>query len=285
MREQKSNCIRIYTLVETGVDADRGCFPSPSTMGSYLTLSRAQMELAALIAEKKETLDDRYNREERGDDHWEAFEEGYAAARFVRIDILPSELSLAPAAETKFSPANHLEDCAECHERYGTPCCSDEESDCGLLDEARQEFEDIAADDRVALSTCLGKLDTEFCSCPERRSKNPVEAFLYVNSHMAVERWVLQYTSLSGEEDRRLCRVGTCRVCGKALCEGSLLDAAYTTEEVFTQAWKLLKLAGRLTNHAALLAHPACAKNLFVSMFHEEDKPTARAWFQKQAEC
>lgn len=84
--------ITVYTIVSTGVDADRGFFPDPSTRGSYLSLERAREELERLIAEEKEELDDRYDKEERGEDHWEMFQDGYAAALFSRLEILTSEL-------------------------------------------------------------------------------------------------------------------------------------------------------------------------------------------------
>lgn len=147
--------------------------------------------------------------------------------------------------------------------------------------EARQEFEDIASGDRAAMSECLGKLNAEFCSCPERSCSNAAASFLYVQAHMEVERWRLQYKELTGVEDRRLCRIGTCRVCGKALCEGILLDAVSTVEELFSEAWERLQLVGCITNHAALLAHTLRAEKLYVSMFHKEDQPAALAWFER----
>lgn len=82
----------VYTIVSTGVDADRGFFPDPSTRGSYLSPERAREELERLIAEEKDELDDRYDKEDRGEDYWEMFRDGYAAALFSRLEILSSEL-------------------------------------------------------------------------------------------------------------------------------------------------------------------------------------------------
>lgn len=86
------NQIMVYTIVSTGADADRGFFPAPSTRGSYLSLVLAREELERLIIEEKDELDDRYDKEERGEDYWEMFQDGYAAALFSRLEILPSEL-------------------------------------------------------------------------------------------------------------------------------------------------------------------------------------------------
>lgn len=82
----------IYTIVSTGIDTDRGFFPDPSARGSYLSQARAREELERLIIEEKKELDDNYNAEDRGEDFWEAYEEGYAAARFSRLEILTSAL-------------------------------------------------------------------------------------------------------------------------------------------------------------------------------------------------
>ncbi len=86
------NQTMVYTIVSTGVDADRGFFPDPSTRGSYLSLVRAREELERLVIEEKDELDDRYDKEDRGEDYWEMFQNGYAAALFSRLEILSSEL-------------------------------------------------------------------------------------------------------------------------------------------------------------------------------------------------
>lgn len=86
------NQVMVYTIVSTGADADRGFFPNPSTRGSYLSLKRAKEELERLVIEEKDELDDRYDKEDRGEDYWEMFQDGYAAALFSRLEILSSEL-------------------------------------------------------------------------------------------------------------------------------------------------------------------------------------------------
>lgn len=83
---------KIYTIVATGVDVDRGYFPNPSARGSYLSLPKAREELARMIAEEQQELNERYNAEDRCEDFWEAYEDGYAAGRFSRLEILTTEL-------------------------------------------------------------------------------------------------------------------------------------------------------------------------------------------------
>lgn len=89
MREPRE----IYTIITTSVDSDLGCFQDPTPAGSFFSLQRAQEELARLIAEEKETLDtERYDSEEQSDTVWYTYLDGYAAARFIRIEIVTSLL-------------------------------------------------------------------------------------------------------------------------------------------------------------------------------------------------
>lgn len=83
----------VHTIVQTAADVDQGFFPDPIARGSYFSIDRARERLAELIAEEKKTLSSRYDKEELSEDCWETYEDGNAAARFVRIEILSSEVS------------------------------------------------------------------------------------------------------------------------------------------------------------------------------------------------
>lgn len=98
MRDEQ-NCpgkSTVYTIVQTGVNVDLGYFPDPIAWGSYSSIDLAREQLARLIAAKKETLNNCYDKEERTEDCWEAYADGYATACFVRIEILTSSLVPAP---------------------------------------------------------------------------------------------------------------------------------------------------------------------------------------------
>ena len=99
--EGPGRAVTVYTIVRTGADADRGCFPPPQAEGSYLSPQRAETELQKLVKAEKEDLDSRYDSEEAGEDYWEAFQDGYAAALFTRLEIVTSELSLPPAGRRR----------------------------------------------------------------------------------------------------------------------------------------------------------------------------------------
>lgn len=83
----------IHTIVTTSTDSDLDCFQDPTPAGSYFSPQMAQEEMSRLIEEEKETLDtERYDSEEQNDTIWYAYQDGYAAVCFVRIEIVTSLL-------------------------------------------------------------------------------------------------------------------------------------------------------------------------------------------------
>ena len=86
--------VPIYTVVHTAVDADHGEFPDPVNFGSFLSYDKAKDVMASLIETEKEKLSSRYDTVESDENAWEAYEDGYAAARFTRFEILASELHI-----------------------------------------------------------------------------------------------------------------------------------------------------------------------------------------------
>lgn len=91
--------VTVYTIIRTGVDVDHGSFPGALAEGSFFSLLRAKKELQRLVCAEKEDLDGRYDCEELNEDHWEMYQDGNAAALFVRLEIVPSELILMSDGE------------------------------------------------------------------------------------------------------------------------------------------------------------------------------------------
>lgn len=89
----------IYTIVRTGVDVDRGSFPGPAAERSFFSPLQAKKELQRLVCAEKEDLDGRYDCEKQDEDHWEMYQDGNAAALFIRLEVVPSELILMSDGE------------------------------------------------------------------------------------------------------------------------------------------------------------------------------------------
>ena len=85
--------VRLYTIIRSGADADHGSFPSLTSEGSFFSRDRARGELARLAGEEKKNLSARYDKIDEGEDSWEAYEDGYAAAHFTRLEIVSSEFA------------------------------------------------------------------------------------------------------------------------------------------------------------------------------------------------
>lgn len=85
-----------YTIVLTSADADKGNFPSPEGMGTFMDHDVARDELKRLVEKEKEEMEIPFNtdlyREDHGDDFWEAYQDGYAAGWFTRYEIIASPL-------------------------------------------------------------------------------------------------------------------------------------------------------------------------------------------------
>ena len=90
--------IKVYTILRTAIDSDRGDFPPPDAVASFLSLEKAKAELRELVAETEcsDTLNPALNKRDCGEDYWEAYEEGNETARYCRLEILTSELKDAP---------------------------------------------------------------------------------------------------------------------------------------------------------------------------------------------
>ena len=90
--------VKIYTILRTAMDSDRGDFPPPDGIASFLSLEKAKAELRRLVeeTERSETLNPALNKRDSGEDFWEAYEEGNETARYCRLEILASELKDAP---------------------------------------------------------------------------------------------------------------------------------------------------------------------------------------------
>lgn len=88
----------IHTIVMTSANADQGLFQDPIPNGSFLSFEKAQHRLEELIAEEKSNLNSRYDTENCEETVWEMYESGYAAACFVRIEIVTSKIEDWPVS-------------------------------------------------------------------------------------------------------------------------------------------------------------------------------------------
>lgn len=88
----------IYTILYVSSDAEEGEFIVSKSTGAYLTLDAARKELAKQIEAKKKTIPNNYDCEEQGDDFWTMYQDGFAAAAYSKLEIVPTILNLERSA-------------------------------------------------------------------------------------------------------------------------------------------------------------------------------------------
>ena len=83
--------ITIYTIIHATPQKMVG-------LGSYQTLSAARRELEKQIQAEKKSAPAGYDCEEYGEDFWEVYQDGFAAAAFSRLEIVPAMLHYGECA-------------------------------------------------------------------------------------------------------------------------------------------------------------------------------------------
>lgn len=97
-------------------------------------------------------------------------------------------------------------------------------------------------------------------------------------------RFTLEYEALGPDKEVQFCELGRCRICGGRICYGISLTAVASTQNLIAGLYR------RTLQRWCLKKRPlpdgvSSFEELFVSMFHEEDRETVRNWFtQAQAE-
>ncbi len=88
----------IYTILYVSSDTEEGEFIVSRSTGAYLTLDAARKELERQIATKRVALPDNYDCEERDENSWSAYQDGFAAAAYAKLEIVPTTLNLERSA-------------------------------------------------------------------------------------------------------------------------------------------------------------------------------------------
>ena len=83
--------ITIYTIIHATPQQLVG-------RGSYQTLDAAREELKKQILAEKNVVSADYDCEEYGEDFWEVYQDGFAAAAFSRLEIVPAMLHYGECA-------------------------------------------------------------------------------------------------------------------------------------------------------------------------------------------
>lgn len=119
------------------------------------------------------------------------------------------------------------------------------------------------------------------CSCkPLKEREKDIAGFLrHISENMTNEVWELDYTDINRPEKRRLCVVGTCRLCGGRLCYE--MDAADTLAGNDFLAAVYHRLYELHRSDGCCFMGNSAFRVRFVELFHTQDQPLIRKWLEQ----
>ena len=88
----------VYTIIHSVANTANGCFAISTAKGSFLSLAVARKELVKQIAAERKLLPEDYDCEEYSDDFWMMYQDGFAAAAYSKLEIVPAVLCLERSA-------------------------------------------------------------------------------------------------------------------------------------------------------------------------------------------
>lgn len=115
------------------------------------------------------------------------------------------------------------------------------------------------------------------CTCIE--GKDICFLISHLDKCFQFRRYELDYRSLHLEEERRLCRVGSCRVCGGRLCEELPLPASETGEALLETIYHWLHRGGIIRQAPE---DAGALQGKFLALFHQEDLPFVVEWLNRR---
>ena len=95
------------------------------------------------------------------------------------------------------------------------------------------------------------------------------------------QRFELAYRTLDQAENRRLCKIGRCRICGGRLCLGGPLPGQSSADSLLEEIyrWMLEQWDARTER---LPDGVDCFRDLFLSMFHAPDRDFVCEWLNRR---
>lgn len=124
------------------------------------------------------------------------------------------------------------------------------------------------------------KQNTPLCQCIDWKSGDISVGVNHFINHFDFQGFTLEYSTLEPEKDRRMCKIGRCVVCGKRLCIGRALPAECGADDFLSEVynWMFQMWKGP---RERLPDGVNCFRDMFLSLFHEEDKDYVHEWLRQ----
>ena len=133
------------------------------------------------------------------------------------------------------------------------------------------------------MEKCIAKLGAEMCSCVFKGSCPnagvDIEMYLKLRKHQETLYWMLSYATLDAEPDRRLCRVCTCKKCGKFYCEGMGIPEDKAGDSFLAALYRWFYQDAYNIQYE-LVASKSKFNEEFLKLFDDKDKPFVEDWLK-----
>lgn len=127
--------------------------------------------------------------------------------------------------------------------------------------------------------SCRHEADA-LCTCRalRERDNNIMGLLTHIHENMKAVEWELDYTDLSHPEKRRLCLVGTCRVCGGRLCQELHASDELAGDDFLAAVSRHLRQY-YFEEDRRITQREFCER--FARMFHPQDRELVREWMER----
>lgn len=115
------------------------------------------------------------------------------------------------------------------------------------------------------------------CTCIDWKNDDLTAQVNHLMNYFDFTSFELKYTTLEPEENRRLCKLGRCRICHRDLCIGKELPGQAKSDELLTEVYRWMFQMWN-PSHDRLSDGADCFTDMFLSVFHENDREFVSEW-------
>ena len=118
------------------------------------------------------------------------------------------------------------------------------------------------------------------CQCIDWKTEDIVIGVNHLMNNFVFQRFELEYSTLEPEENRRLCKIGRCSVCGKRLCIGTKLPTQDTVDGLLAKIYRWMYQLWKGPNEPLSEGFHSF-REMFLALFHDQDQTFVRKWLSQ----
>ncbi len=115
------------------------------------------------------------------------------------------------------------------------------------------------------------------CRCIDWKKTDLVLQVNHLMTNFEFTGFDLAYNTLEPEQNRRLCKIGRCRICGQRLCIGTKLPDQSTADELVAEIYHWIYRMWEGPHGPA-----TGFQESFLSLFRKSDREFVRDWMKRR---